>query len=733
MIRSCVGAVVALALAADAGVIVRAARQTPIARQSFKATTTAILVDVVVRDRKGHPVTNLSAGDFEIFEDGAPQKVDTFTQVSRGGGIGVGVAWKDTSTTVDAHGRPSSSSIPPDTIHEDGTTALVFDHLSSESLRLAQRATLRYLPPAGETSAKIAVFATDPGVRIVQRYTTDRSLVRQAVERVLPAGTDAEEQKVERSDQLISRRRELNAENESGTGVTGGAAVARNAQNASQRDIELQLIRTELDMLRSENTLDRAHKGYNTAEALLAVVQTLAQFPGRKTVVFFSEGLPVSPAMSARLDWVIDAANRANITAYAIDAHGLRAKSTLTGGRTEIDVFAEERFAQLSSGTDRTDQPMTMAFERVEDTMKLDSRTGLARLAQETGGFLVEGSNDLTSAFRRIDEDNQFHYLLTYSPVTGALDGKFHAIQVKVGRPGVQVFARKGYRAVGAPHSIDTGEYEAPALALLDRGPVPNAFPMHAAAFSFPEPSRPGLTPVLVHVATDSLQFNVDRDRLTYSSQAAVVVRIRDGKGREVEKLSQQYLLAGDAKDIEAAKQGHILFYREVVLPPGVYNVESVVFDATAQKGSARIASLTVPADEAVTFAMSSLVLVTRVEDVAEAARPRHPEDAPLYVGHALLYPNLGEPIRRSATGELPFYFTLYGDLRTVTAAAQLLRNGQPLAEAPVQLQTVAGRRLQHVGRLPIASLPPGTYELRIKVTDGRREVSRTAYFTLLD
>ena len=103
------------------------------------------------------------------------------------------------------------------------------------------------------------------------------------------------------------------------------------------------------------------------------------------------------------------------MTAYAVDAKGLRAKSSLTNVRKEIEGFAEERFNQVSSGTDRSDQPLTMALERVEDTLRLDSRTGLARLAEDTGGFLVEQTNDLSSAFRRIDEDNQFHYLLTYS------------------------------------------------------------------------------------------------------------------------------------------------------------------------------------------------------------------------------------------------------------------------------------------------------------------------------
>ena len=140
---------------------------------------------------------------------------------------------------------------------------------------------------------------------------------------------------------------------------------------------------------------------------LLTVVQQLSSIPGRKTIVFFSEGLPVSPALSARLDYVIDVANRANVTAYAVDAKGLRSKSLLTNARKEMDDFAEERLNQVTTGSDRTEQPLTMAFERVEDTLRLDSRTGLARLSEETGGFLIEQTNDLSSAFRRIDEDNQ--------------------------------------------------------------------------------------------------------------------------------------------------------------------------------------------------------------------------------------------------------------------------------------------------------------------------------------
>jgi VWFA-related protein len=702
--------------------------------QPYSSAATAILVDVVVRDNNGRPVLDLSAADFTVAEDGIAQQVDTFTRVSRGSGIGVGIAWRspDTivATTSGAAAGGADAGLPES---DETTTALVFDHLSSESLGMAQKATLDYLPMTGEPRGRIGVFATDSGVRVVQAYTTDRALVRRAVERVMPSGTAAEEQTAERADALLTRRREIQGVTESAAGraaAGAGSALAQNAAEGGQRETELRLIQTELNMIRAFDTLDRETRGYDTSLVLLSIVQSLSHYPGRKTIVFFSEGLPASPALSARLDVLIEAANRANVTAYAVDAKGLRTRSALTNARKEMQAFVDERLTQLATGTDRTEHPLTMGFERVEDTLRLDSRTGLARLAEDTGGFLVEGSNDLSPAFRRIDEDHQFHYLLTYSPKNADFDGKFRRIQVKVRRPGAQVFARRGYRAVRAPLGAAAG-HDVAALALLDRAPLPNAFPIHAAGFSFPDPRRQGLTPVLVKVATDALHFTVDQQRSTYAGQAAIAVRIRDGRGQEVQTISQQYLLAGEARDLDAARNGTILFYRELDLSPGLYTMESIVLDAAAGHASARAATLTVPDVEPSSPGLSSLILVNQVEEVDDPPAGGSGAAAPLYVGRRLLYPNLGEPIEKSSRGELPFYFTVYGTVEGFTVYVQLLRNGRPLAEAPVALGPAGGGPLQHVGRLPIAALPAGTYELRIRMTDGRQETSRGAFFTL--
>ena len=185
----------ALLLAGSGTVSVRS--QSPAAARADQAYTsgaTAILVDVVVRDRRGRPVMDLAAGDFEVYEDGVNQKVDTFTRVSRGGGIGVGVAWKAggaTTSVITSRPVPESAAETPPA--DDTTVALVFDHLSSESLRLAQRATLDYVPMTGNAEVHVGVFATDPGFRVIQPYTTDRTVIRSAVAKVTPSGTASED------------------------------------------------------------------------------------------------------------------------------------------------------------------------------------------------------------------------------------------------------------------------------------------------------------------------------------------------------------------------------------------------------------------------------------------------------------------------------------------------------------------------------------------------------------
>ena len=197
-----------------------------------------------------------------------------------------------------------------------------------------------------------------------------------------------------------------------------------------------------------------------------------------------------------------------------------------------------------------------------------------------------------------------------------------------------------------------------------------------------------------------------------------------------LEKLSQRYQLQVPIDQPASAKTGEVLFYREPVLGAGVYTLETVVYDAVADKAAVRIATVDIGEAKPEALRVSSLVAVRRAEKVPEAQRV---PGSPLYVGEQLLTPSMGEPFSKTLTKELPFYFVVYPvpGRCACSARIELLRNGKPLAEAPRELPTTGTTRLQHVGNLPIADLPSGIYELRVTVTDTRDQQTRSAFFTV--
>jgi VWFA-related protein len=712
----------------------RAPVQAPPEQPAFESMTTAVLVDVVVRDRRGRIVSDLTAEEFELREDGALQTLGSFTRVSRGGGIGVNVALREPGVTVvdGARGRPAPDAGDPSPAYP-AVTALVFDALSPDAVALCQRAALEYVPMSGLFPIKVGVFSTEPTVRALQGFTDDPALVRQAVRLVLPTGTTLREDQSERLAQLRQRRDQLASRADpAAQGGAGGASLAGNSGAIGEAEMQKRLVQGEMRVLQAFETLDRDQRGFGTTGALATVVRSLAEMQGRKTVVFFSEGLPASPVLQTRLQAVVEAANRVNVTIYAVDASGLRALSGTRETRLEVEEAGKERLRQADAATEPTEQPVMRILERTEDLLRFDSQGGLAHLAEGTGGILFRDTNNLRQALQRIDEDMRSHYLLTYVPGNQAFDGRFRTIRVRVTRPGMTVFARKGYRALRRPPSLPALEYETPALAALNSARLPAAFAFTSTVLHFPERGGPGLSPLIVRVKTDVLAYDETTRPGSYGGQATVVVRFRNEAGDVVEKVSQQYQLSGRLEELAAARRGDILFYREPTLPPGVYTVEAVVHDGVSNRASARVSTLEVPQPLDDRGGLSSIVLVRRTERVgAGDQRP----GSPLVVGDLLFYPNAGEPVSRVEDRELTFFYTLYPTrdaAQRPSAEIELRRHGRTVAQAPAQLASAdALGRIQQVSRLPLAALQDGTYELRVVAHAGAQTFARSAFFTV--
>jgi hypothetical protein len=375
---------------------------------------------------------------------------------------------------------------------------------------------------------------------------------------------------------------------------------------------------------------------------------------------------------------------------------------------------------------------LTKELENNEYVLRQDPASGLGQLAQETGGVAFNNTNNLRPAFERVESDQRNYYLLGYTPIKTEFDGRFRTIQVRVKRPGLTVAARKGYFAVRDPGGAPVNAWEAPALGALEQKPVPNQFPVRAGALLFPERGRPGLVPVVVELATAPLTFQPAEDAKSYTSDFTVLVRFVDQQDHVARKVSQHYEIRGELAQMDGAKRGEVVFYRESELPPGLYTMETVVHDAPSGRSSVRFSTVEVPAFTEGTLRMSSLVLVKRGEQVPESERRA---DNPLLVNGVALSPNLGDPVSKGRK-EAAFYFTIYpgrGD-RTPDVTIELLLNGQIAARVPMPVQPPdASGRIQQLGRLPIDGLSPGTYDLRAVVQQGDQRVSRSTLLRITE
>ena len=476
--------------------------------------------------------------------------------------------------------------------------------------------------------------------------------------------------------------------------------------------------------------IERNQSGYIAVDGLVAIVRTLGRLPGRKSVILLSEGLTITTQSERLFYGVIDAANRANVSIYTIDAAGLRAVSEQRDVRNM--VFGAGSAGDGSYSADGVGGAYTKVLEGNENALRSDPATLLTQLAVQTGGQAFNNSNNVKMAFERVDSDLRNYYMLGYTPINSTFDGKFRTIQVKVKRSGLTIASRKGYFAVRNPGSSPLTDWEAPALGALEQKPVPNAFPVRAGALLFPERGRPGLVPVVVEVKTAPLTFQPDKDGKNYTSDFSVLVRFLDRDNQVVRKVSEHYEIRGELAQIERAKQGEVVFYRESELPAGLYSMETVVHDAPSGKSSVRFATVEVPRYVENTLRMSSLVVVLRGETVPEKDRRA---DNPMQVNGVALSPNLGDAISK-ASKELPFYFAIYpakqGSGPDVTI--ELLQNGAAVTRLPMPVPPAdASGRVQQLGRLPLDQLAAGTYELRAIVKQGEQQVTRSSLLRIID
>lgn len=705
-----------------------------------------VLLDAVVRDKQGHAVKDLSASDFEIYEDGVRQEVSSFRLVTRS------VRLVSTGAIVnESSGAPATNSAPKESGAEakrsgsraldsdvsTGAIALVFDRLSPDARARARIAALGYVTNNSATDDIFGVFSIDQSLRVLQPFTADLPLVRQAVERggsEAPAqfgSTAAQVRSINDNTESLERSAVALQATAAATGQ-GDEAQNRSATNALAANIvQQQFNEMTARTLATFEALERDQQGYATTNGLLSLVDGLRRLPGRKAIIFFSEGLAIPPAVEARFRSVISNANRSNVSIYTVDAAGLRVDSVNQEVVREIAAIANARVRQQATGRDdRSGRPMSRTLERNEDLLRSAPESGLGQLAAETGGFFVNNTNDIAKRLRLVDEDLHTYYELSYTPKNAVYDGRFRRLSVKLKRSNLEVRSRQGYYAIGGAFASPVLAYEAPALGAAGRMPTPNAFPMFVRALNFPEAARPGLTSVIIEVPVAAATLTPDKNKIS-QSDFSVVVLIRNEARQVVKKMSQQYLLNVAAQDRAALKTQNIQFYREDELPPGRYTVEAIAYDAPSGGASVRRSSFEVPESDETKLRLSSVVIIKRVEPSATSAEKQRP----LQFEGTLIHPNLGETLRRSNDKQLAFFVTVYGTKEgsePPKMTLEIARGGRTTGRASATLSAPdKSNRIQYASALPTDKMQPGEYELKIIVENGSSKAMRSVGFTV--
>ena len=690
-----------------------------------------VQLDVVVKDKKGRPVKDLKAADFEVFEDGVSQKVQSFRFITR-------VALEATSAPKST--APSSTTTPPPAKRSTpAVTALVFDRLSPEARALARKAGLAYAQEGMASSGFTGVFGIDQALRTFQTFTDDPLLIKDAVEHATSAATSSSgadaakvRSNIERSANLDQQITTAASEVAAGGAARDNAAASAAAAAGGQAMLTQQFVDMETRMLEAYERLERDQEGHATINSLLAVISPMQKLPGRKTIIFFSEGLKLPPNVQQKFPAVINAANRANVSIYSIDAAGLRIQSGTAEAAREINSIAAARMEQQARSGDRVNSgPYMRSLERNEDLLRFDPRSGLGSLSDQTGGFLINNTNDLASGLRRIDDDMNGYYLLTYTPKNEDYDGRFRRINVKVARGNIDVQSRQGYYAVESVGQLPMLDYEAPAIAAARNwktGSTQNV--IRSTALSYPMVGKHGLTLVIAEAPMSAFN-SVAGDNKTYTD-FSIVALVRDESEQIIQKLSQHYELPGTIQDLESPKKGSVLFYKETQLPPGKYRVQVIAYDTTTSQANVSETSIEIVGTDETKPRLSSVAVLKRAERLTPGEQQ---QDRPLRFGELLVYPNLGEKINRTAAKQLAYFFTAWpgkGSTKPLQVTLEILQNTLRVGKTTGELPPADDRgQIKYASSFALDKFSPGVFELKVTVSDGVNSASRSTTFSL--
>ncbi len=408
---------------------------------TFQVEVNYVDVDVVVTDEKGNFVSDLAREDFEVFEDGKPQKIEMFSHVE------IPIERDERFVLGD---RP----IAPDT-HSNREPfsgrlyVIILDDLDVSSLRTAQvrKSAKEFVDKYMGANDIAAVLHTSGRPDAAQEFTGDKQLLHAAIDKFV--GRRMRSLTIERLDAYYQRLSQLTNEQQGSTD-DGNNQVPASTDPGGHSRME-------------PSDMERGYRAVGVLDTLKYTAEFLASVRGRrKAVLFFSEGIdyPITDSFGGHsatdviraTQDAITMAARANVNYYTIDPRGLVGMTNefmemQGGGSPEMAGGPAMRTPGTNAGITGVMGGTGGVFNAQTELMAelMLSQGSLRELAEQTGGIASVNTNSLTTTFDRIVQANSRYYVLGYYPPNHPRDGRFHKIEVRVKRPGLRVAARRGY------------------------------------------------------------------------------------------------------------------------------------------------------------------------------------------------------------------------------------------------------------------------------------------------
>jgi VWFA-related protein len=657
---------------------------------TYRSNTNLVIVDVTVKDPKtGLPIEGLKASDFTILEDKKPQKISQFEFQK----LSTEPAPPEPPPSLgDQHALPedpkTNITLPShnEIQYHDKRLLVIFLDFSNmavpDQLR-AQEAALKYIDSQMTPSDLMAILLYTSTVQVKTDFTANRMQLEDII-KGLPIGEAAE-----LAD--LADTGDDNGED------TGAAFVAD--------ETEFNIFNTDRKLAAIE---DAVHK--------------LAALPEKKVLIYITGGISKTGIENqAQLEASINAAVRANVTIYPIDARGLMGDPP-GGGASK----AASRGTGIFNGSVYNSQRAGIN----------DSQETLATLAADTGGKVFLDSNDLSLGIVQAQQQFTSYYILGYMTTNDKLDGKYRNIEVKLNKNiAAKLEFRKGYFGDKVWAKFTGSDKEQQLQQAISSSDPQTDLPLAMEADYFRISPTAYFVPVSVRIPGSVIALAEKKNG--GQTQFDFVGQVIDERKHIVAKVRDLITVKLGASDTEKLASRNFHYDAGFTLAPGKYRIQFLVRENQSGKMGTFDFRFVVPdlAADSMLLKTSSVIwsnqrepLKAAVGTVGDPGKKINNSD-PLVSGNEKIVPNITKVFRRSQN--MYITFDVYDAMpdpdavraRRVMVSMSLFNSkGMKAFESqPIKATSLAAARPNAVQvqlQVPLRELPPGRYMAQINVID---------------